>query len=122
MAAIRLGSVSMDCADPAELGAFWAALLGGEVAFSSDDFVAVKAGPLWLSAVRVTDFRPPDWPGEDTPKQIHLDLAVDDLDEAESDALARGARLAATQPAPDHWRVMLDPAGHPFCLSSQIPD
>jgi hypothetical protein len=42
MANIRLGSVSLDCADPVALGAFWAELLGGEVAFSSEEFVAVK--------------------------------------------------------------------------------
>jgi len=53
---------------------------------------------------------------------MHLDLAVDDLDQAEAEALRLGARPAAEQPAPDRWRVLLDPAGHPFCLSTQIPD
>jgi hypothetical protein len=33
-----------------------------------------------------------------------------------------GATLATTQPQPDGWRVLIDPAGHPFCLSSMIPD
>jgi Glyoxalase-like domain len=45
---------------------------------------------------------------------------VDDLDRAE--ALRLGARRAIEQRAPDRWRVLLDPAGHPFCLSTQIPD
>jgi hypothetical protein len=121
VANIRLGSISLDCADPAALGSFWAALLGGDVAFTSDDFVAVKADGMWLSAVRVPDHHPPEWP-RGTPKQIHLDLAVDDLDEAESEAVALGAIRAAEQPAPDRWRVFIDPAGHPFCLSTQIPD
>jgi hypothetical protein len=53
---------------------------------------------------------------------MHLDLAVDDLDEAEAEALRLGAHRAAEQPAPDRWRVLLDPAGHPFCLSTQIPE
>jgi hypothetical protein len=30
--------------------------------------------------------------------------------------LALGARKADVQPAPDNFRVYLDPAGHPFCL------
>jgi hypothetical protein len=29
---------------------------------------------------------------------------------------------ADVQPSPDRWRVLLDPAGHPFCLSVQIPE
>jgi hypothetical protein len=39
---IRLGSISLDCSDPGPLAEFWSELLGGEVAFSSDNFVAVK--------------------------------------------------------------------------------
>jgi hypothetical protein len=81
----------------------------------------VKTDRMWLAMVRVEDYRAPEWP-VGTPKQIHLDLAVDDLDEAEVEALALGAVKAAEQPAPDRWRVLLDPAGHPFCLSTQIPD
>jgi len=53
---------------------------------------------------------------------MHLDLAVDDLDTAETEAVRLGATLAAAQPALDWWRVLLDPAGYPFCLSSQIPE
>jgi glyoxalase superfamily protein len=45
----------------------------------------------------------------------HLDIAVGDLDEAVRWALAAGATLAAVQPQ-DDVRVMVDPAGHPFCL------
>ena len=46
--------------------------------------------------------------------QLHLDLEVADVDEAVVWALACGAELADFQPQPD-VRVMLDPAGHPFC-------
>jgi hypothetical protein len=28
----------------------------------------------------------------------------------------------ADRPFPDRYRVLLDPAGHPFCLSVQMPD
>lgn len=118
----RLGSIALDCAQPQPLAAFWASMLGGEVAFTSDSFVAVKTGGVWLTAVRVEDYQPPVWPGGEIPKQMHLDLAVDDLDQAEAEALSLGARRAPEQPAADRWRVLLDPAGHPFCLSSQIPE
>ncbi len=56
------------------------------------------------------------------PKQLHLELAVTDLDDGEQAAMALGAKLAGVQPSPDRWRVLIDPAGHPFCLSNQIPE
>ena len=122
MANIRLGSVALDCADPGRLSTFWAALLGGEVAFTSDDFAAVRTDHVWLAATRVEDYVPPTWPQGPVPKQIHLDLAVDDLGRAEERATSLGAVRAEVQPAPDRYLVFLDPAGHPFCLSTQIPD
>lgn len=118
----RLGSISLDTDDPGALAGFWAELLGGEVAFTSDDFVAVKTDRGWLSAVRVENYVAPTWPNGAVAKQIHLDLAVDDLDAAEAEAVRLGARPAGHQPQPDRWRVLLDPSGHPFCLSSQIPE
>jgi hypothetical protein len=123
MAVGRIGSISLDCADPSALAQFWATMTGGAVAFSSDDFVAIRMpSGQWLSAVRVEGYRAPTWPEGDTPKQMHLDVAVDDLDGAERAAVAAGAVKAAHQAGPDRYRVLLDPAGHPFCLTSQIPD
>ncbi len=119
---VRFGSVSLDCDDPRALGAFWAGLLDGEVAFESDGFVAVKLDRAWLSAVRVEDYVPPTWPAGTTPKQMHLDLAVDDLAAGETKAVALGARRMEQQPEPDRWLVFTDPAGHPFCLTTQIPE
>lgn len=46
---------------------------------------------------------------------MHLDVAVDDLEQAVAHAQECGAELATYQPQ-DDVRVMLDPAGHPFCL------
>ena len=59
----------------------------------------------------------PVWPsraGAQT-ATMHLDVGVDDLDQAVAWALEAGAALADDQPQ-DHVRVMLDPHGHPFCL------
>ena len=84
--------------------------------------MAVKTDRGWISTVRVPNHQPPSWPDGALPKQIHLDLAVDDLDAAQAEAIRLGARLADEQPGPDLWRVLLDPAGHPFCLTVQIPE
>ena len=121
MSNIRLGSIALDCADPGQLSTFWAALLGGQVALSNDDFAAVKTDRLWLAATRVEDYVPPTWPQGPVPKRVHLDLAVDDLG-AEEQAISLGAVRAGSQPAPDRHLVLLEPAGHPFCLSTQIPE
>jgi len=122
MEKIRLGSISIDCQDPAALGAFWAGLLEGEVKFSSDNFVAVKTQHVWISAVRVENYEPPTWPEGEVAKQIHLDLAVKNLDRAVAEAERLGAHRHEVQPQPDRWIVLSDPAGHPFCLTTQIPD
>ena len=46
---------------------------------------------------------------------MHIDIAVDDLAAAVCDALELGAALADFQPQ-ENVRVLLDPAGDPFCL------
>lgn len=122
MTSIRFGSVSLDCADPVALASFWANLLGGEIVYTGDDFVAVKLDRTWISTLRVENYVAPQWPGGNPPKQMHLDLAVDDLDSSELFAMQLGAIKTEHQPDPEHWRVMLDPAGHPFCLTTQVPD
>ncbi|WP_160150243.1 VOC family protein [Nonomuraea solani] len=61
--------------------------------------------------------QPPRWPDPGRPQQIHLDLDVADLDEAEARAIEIGATKHEHQPSEDdEFRVFLDPAGHPFCL------
>ena len=46
---------------------------------------------------------------------MHFDFQVGDLDSAVAEAVALGATLASEQPQ-ENVRVLLDPAGHPFCL------
>lgn len=113
----RLGSVTLECTDPQRLASFWAQLLGGEV-FGADQIAAVRAGDVWITAVRVAKHRPSSWPEEAAGR--HLDVSVDDLDVAEAEAVRLGA-TRGPQSAPDLFRPMFDPAGHPFCLSTQIP-
>jgi catechol 2,3-dioxygenase-like lactoylglutathione lyase family enzyme len=116
MAISHLAAVGVDCADPLALANFYTRLTGWKVAFSSDHFVAVDGGSLWLTFHRVADYRAPTWPTSHVPKQLHLDFEVDDLDAAQADAIESGAVIADVQPRPEAWRVLLDPEGHPFCL------
>lgn len=118
----RLAAVSLDTDDPAGLASFYKELLGLEDYFSSDDFVALKGGPVLLTFQRVHEHIKPTWPTGAAPKQVHLELAVTDLAASESAATALGATRAEEQPAPDKWIVLLDPSGHPFCMTTLIPE
>ncbi|MBF6328193.1 VOC family protein [Nocardia transvalensis] len=121
MGIAQLGLITLDCADESGLAAFWAELLGGEIVYRAETVAVVHSARGVLAAVRVADYRPPTWPGGATPNHMHLDLVVADLDLGEQEALRLGARRAEVQPDPDRWRVLLDPAGHPFCLTTHLP-
>jgi hypothetical protein len=66
--------VTLDCAEPRGLAEFWAAMLEGEVVFTTAQAVGVRAEHVWLSAMRVDGYRSPTWPDDTVPKQVHLDL------------------------------------------------
>jgi catechol 2,3-dioxygenase-like lactoylglutathione lyase family enzyme len=112
----KLSNIVLDCTDPAALAAFYRTATGWDVTYSDDDFVCLgDGGPVQLSFQRVAGFAAPDWP--DDRKQAHVDLAVADLAAAEKELVAAGASRPGFQPGGENWTVLLDPAGHPFCLS-----
>jgi predicted enzyme related to lactoylglutathione lyase len=120
MAIARFPTLVIDCPDAGVLARFYAALLDWEVQVESDDdgtWYDVKPAhaPGILSFQQVEDYRPPAWPGQDHPQQMHLDVVVDDLDEGEAAVVGLGATKHPHQPGTT-FRVFLDPAGHPFCL------
>lgn len=116
---VSLRAVTIDCPEPKVLGDFYKELTGWEVVHSSDAFVGLGTqSGLWIGLQQVEDYQAPDWPGQKIPQQFHLDFSVEDLDAEVRAAEKLGATAASEQPSPDKWRVMLDPAGHPFCLSA----
>jgi hypothetical protein len=114
----RLRAVVLDCPDPLGLAGFYRQLVGGEIDYDDEDWVRLRDGAdVRLSFQRAPDHQPPEWPNPDRPQQFHIDVTVDDVDEAERQVLAIGARKHELQPGEKQgWRVYLDPAGHPFCL------
>ncbi|MFI0788425.1 VOC family protein [Streptomyces lydicus] len=122
MSLITLGVVALDCPAPRELAAFYAAALDWRVTDDGgdDEWVEV-AGPdgRTLAFQRVDEgYRPPQWPGQDVPQQLHLDFDVprDRIDEAERKVTGLGAKLVRHDEGVRDFRVYLDPVGHPFCL------
>jgi glyoxalase superfamily protein len=106
--------------DPVGLGRFYQGLLGGELDEGDPSFVTLLVRPTDTTNLAFQlepDHTPPAWPAGpgDQQMQLHLDIGVSSVADAVADAEALGARLADDQPQ-DDVRVMLDPAGHPFCL------
>ena len=116
MAVATFPGFVIDCADPRELAEFYAALLDWQVT-GDQEWAEIRPadGVNCISFQPVADFRPPQWPGQEVPQQVHLDLMVRDLDEAERAVLDLGGTRTEHQPG-QTFRVFLDPAGHPFCL------
>lgn len=118
-----LASTVLGTSDPRGLGGFYQSLLGWELLDDRDEWVKIKpaGGGAGLAFQLEGNHVPPSWPAEpgDQQMQAHLDLGVSDLTAGVARALALGASLAAEQPQ-DDVRVLLDPAGHPFCLF-QLP-
>jgi catechol 2,3-dioxygenase-like lactoylglutathione lyase family enzyme len=127
---MRVTSVTIGAPNPRSLAAFYERLLGWRIAHEDgarpgappeDGWAQLRpvsgdAGPT-LNFEFEAEYTPPIWPSEPGQQHIteHLDIAVEDLEEAAAWAVDAGARLADYQPQND-IRVMLDPAGHPFCL------
>jgi hypothetical protein len=112
--------VCLDCADPQALAVFYQRLGGGEVTYSDENYGAVTlAGGANLNFQRIDGHRPVTWPEGTVPQQFHLDFLVEDLDKAEAQLLELGAGKPGFQPGGDRWRVLTDPAGHPFCVCTR---
>jgi len=116
---MRISATVLGAPDPRALGAFYARLLGWTIVQNDPAWVMVRppSGGTGLSFQLEINHVPPVWPPVPGEQQMmtHLDIAVDDLEAGVAHALAAGATLAAFQPQA-HVRVMVDPAGHLFCL------
>lgn len=126
-----LDGVCIDCADADQLAEFYSRLLGWQIAFrdapedrkGGSGWVALRSpsGGIGLSFQAEDWYQPPVWPEEPNArtKMMHFEIGVEDVDAAVSLVIELGGRLAPHQPEdrdPNELRIMLDPAGHPFCL------
>ena len=115
---IRFGTVTIDCT-PGQVRAmvrFYTRLLDLTLEGSEDDpFPFLSGKDIRIILQPLDDYLPPTWPGNERGKQIHLDLGVRDLPQAVAYAKSTGAIESPVQYS-NNWHIMLDPAGHPFCL------
>lgn len=112
-------SVVLEAPDAAVLAAFYERLLGWQIRTSEPAWVTVSPpdGGPYLSFSSSPEYVPPVWPPEPGKQQmmLHLDFEVSELGPAVAEAVRLGAGECAVQPQ-DDVHVLLDPAGHPFCL------
>jgi catechol 2,3-dioxygenase-like lactoylglutathione lyase family enzyme len=128
---MRVSSVVLGAPEPSALAAFYHRLLGWTVVeeyparpgYPAQDGWAMlrppsdSTGLRGLSVQWEPNYLAPVWPpvGGEQQMMVHLDIAVEDLEAGVDWALQAGASVAEHQPQ-EHVRVMIDPAGHPFCL------
>lgn len=110
-----LAMVTLDAPNAAILGEFYSSVLDWPIAYSDENYAMLTGPSHALGIGTIPDYQRPSWP-DDGHKQFHLDLAADDIQAAADRCVELGATRAEPQPG-ETWVVLLDPAGHPFCLS-----
>jgi hypothetical protein len=116
---LRLAAITLDCDDPVALASFYERATGLRLdPKSGPEFSGLRGDDgFFIGFQRVDGYRAPSWPEQGTPQQLHMDFTVDDLDLGEALVLELGATKPEHQASGEKWRVFIDPAGHPFCLS-----
>lgn len=116
--------VAIDCADAGPVARFYERLFGWELRSFDPPLWAQlynPAGRVHLNIQGDPFYVPPTWPERDgeQAKMMHFEVLVEDLEAAVATAIDAGGTEAPWQP-PDRdqsrIRILLDPAGHPFCL------
>ncbi|HEY5664244.1 MAG TPA: VOC family protein [Ilumatobacter sp.] len=111
MAIGTLHEIIIDCANPEALARFWQAMIGGEVVVETDDWVVLDGDEdgFFFGFQRVSE-------PKTGKNRIHIDVEVEDLDEAIDEAEQLGARKIGSVVDGDDgpFQLMADPGGNEF--------
>ena len=117
---IQYGAATIDADNAGRLADFYAKLLGWEKFYESEEYAAIQSSDKTqiLGFQTAEGYIPPVWPWEDgkQAQMMHLDFVTEDVPAAVAHALSCGAAVASTQFYDGMAKVMIDPAGHPFCI------
>jgi predicted enzyme related to lactoylglutathione lyase len=120
MASFLLSGLTVDCRDPVAVAGFWQALLG---------LPESEALPGWVRLGKrsatgpVLNFQPvPE--GKSGKNRLHLDLTVDDVDDAVARVVALGGHETGERHEYDEGTVVVltDPEGNEFCVVQYFAD
>jgi predicted enzyme related to lactoylglutathione lyase len=108
----RVSFTTIDAIDPDRLAVFWGEVLGTEVAETSDAGRFVFLGG---ANGHVVGFQRVPEP-KSVKNRVHLDIRVDDLQEATDAVLALGGAWNGEELRLDdaRWRTLTDPEGNEF--------
>ena len=120
MAIARFPSIVLDCPDPLALATFYGTMLDWKVDTAnfdeSDGWIDVKADyGQCLSFQGVEDYKAPSGPARTCRSRCTSTSSSTTSTRPRRPCIALGATKHEHQPGTT-FRVMLDPAGHPFCL------
>lgn len=113
MAIATWTAVNIDCPDSKALGEFYRDLTG--MPLNEQDgfwYVGDQDGIMFFFQA-VEDYVAPTWPTQERGQQMHLDIDCEDRQAMVDRAVELGATKLHKESS---FTVMLDPAGHPFCL------
>jgi len=125
---IRWTTITLDCSDVEALAEFYSGFLGWDITARDGGAWAQLRDPnggVGLNIQADRAYEPPVWPEQSgrQGKMMHFEVMVDDLDAAVGMVIRSGGSQAPSQPRdrdPTRIRIMLDPAGHPFCLFAEV--
>ena len=112
----RIHTVILNGQDQRAMVSFWSAFLEVDVQDADDDASIVWLRPSVKGGMNLGIQRV-DHPLQPV-TQVHLDIAVDDLDAATARITDLGGGLHTINRLASgfEWRVVHDPAGHQFCI------
>lgn len=108
-----LEQITVDCADPQTLAAWWAEATCGRIADDWGDYVRVATG---IDGLAVLGFQrvPEDRVGKN---RVHIDLESPGREADVRRLLDLGAtQLGEGSAGPMRWSVLADPEGNEFCV------
>ncbi len=120
---MKLNSIVIDSGDAQGLSEFYEKLLGWERKVynhgENGNWIVLRnksESTTRLVFQEIEDYEKPVWPEEKGRQQqmLHMDFYSDDVEASVALALECGAILADYQSG--DWKVLIDPAGHPFCI------
>jgi catechol-2,3-dioxygenase len=110
----RLELVALDATNIEKLASFYAELTGWKSVRNVGDWITLRGDDgQEVGFQQVAEHIAPQWPGQERPQQVHLDLLIEGHEQAAQRAVALGATRLGDGAT---WITLADPAGHPFDL------
>lgn len=118
--ATAIAALTIDCSDSTAMVRFYEDAFGGHADSDFGHLDCVRVDGLLMIFRELDGWEAPRWPGSTA--QMHLEIYVDDLHQAETRLVSLGAgRPSQQDPTNPGLVVLTDPAGHPFCIFERPP-